>query len=214
MAGEVFAMTQQSLVLDSDEPALPQLTELPGLQQLWSLVAALATAGFCSQQDCAAAAVFTGTGTCTCVQQQACLGVPYKNARRTRSSGRRRFKAVPRVPDYLISSIRLMTTAPLMVMPGRGAYAECCSRGGAKALSTHWRSNRGLPAQHVKRAESVITDPASVIFITGWVVVDGMPHTQSLRNGRTSYNSSQRSSLSSNQTSQMFRPTFPHTNVG
>lgn len=74
MAGEVFAMPQQSLVLDSDEPALLQFTELSGLQQLWSLVVALTSSGFCSQQECAATTVFTGAGVCA--QQQACLGVP------------------------------------------------------------------------------------------------------------------------------------------
>jgi hypothetical protein len=46
MAGELVAMPQQSLVLDIVEPALLQLTDLFGLQQLWSLVVGL-TSGFC-----------------------------------------------------------------------------------------------------------------------------------------------------------------------
>ncbi len=103
-------MPQQSFVLCSDEPALLQLTDLSELQQLCSSLVAFTTAGFCSEQECAATVVFTGAGVG--VQQQACLGVPYRKASRTKRSGSRRFNAVPCVPDNLISSIRLMTTVP------------------------------------------------------------------------------------------------------
>ena len=99
-AGELVPIVpQQSFVLYSDEPALLQLTELFELQQVCSSLVAFTTAGFCSQQECAATVAFIGAGAGVCTQQQDCLGVPYRKASRTKRSGRRRFKAVLCVPD-------------------------------------------------------------------------------------------------------------------